>query len=76
MNPHSLLNSPSRLLQPGQTIFSATEAVLSPGHLDSRDVSGLLGTMENAIMLIGPQLKDGRTKTETTEMGKSLHELS
>ncbi|XP_040043009.2 adhesion G protein-coupled receptor E5 [Gasterosteus aculeatus] len=55
-----------------KTIFSATEAVVSPGHLDSRDVSGLLGAMENAIMLIGPQLKDGRTKTETTEMDAEI----
>ncbi|XP_075946885.1 adhesion G protein-coupled receptor E5 [Anarhichas minor] len=49
-------------------LFTATEAILSPGHLDSsEDVSGLLVAVENAIMLIGPQLKDGRTKTTTTE---------
>ncbi|XP_068583927.1 adhesion G protein-coupled receptor E2-like [Cebidichthys violaceus] len=49
-------------------LFTATEDILSPGHLSSsKDVSGLLGTVENAIMLIGPQLKDGRTKTNTTE---------
>ncbi|XP_068448679.1 adhesion G protein-coupled receptor E5 isoform X2 [Clinocottus analis] len=51
-----------------EKLFTATEAILSPGHLDSsEDVSGLLGTVENAIMLIGPQLTDGRTKTVTTE---------
>ncbi|KAI3352950.1 hypothetical protein L3Q82_019517, partial [Scortum barcoo] len=51
-----------------EKLFTATEAVLSPCHLDSSEgVSGLLGTMENAIKLIGPQLKDKHTKIETTE---------
>ncbi|KAM8878297.1 adhesion G protein-coupled receptor E5 [Spinachia spinachia] len=55
-----------------KTIFSATEAILSPGHMDSRDVSGLLGVVENAIMLIGPQLNEGCTKTETTEIDAKI----
>ncbi|XP_070838706.1 adhesion G protein-coupled receptor E5 [Chaetodon trifascialis] len=51
-----------------EKLFTATEAILSPGHLDSsEDVSKLLGTMENAIMLIGPQLKHNHTKLETNE---------
>ncbi|KAK9539871.1 hypothetical protein VZT92_002358 [Zoarces viviparus] len=51
-----------------QNLFTATEAILSPGHLESsEDVSGLLVAVENAIMLIGPQLKDGSTKMTTTE---------
>ncbi|XP_044046181.1 adhesion G protein-coupled receptor E2 [Siniperca chuatsi] len=51
-----------------EKLFTATEAVLSPGHLDSsKDVSGLLSMVENAIMFIGPQLKDKLTKIETTE---------
>lgn len=76
-NPDSILNSPARVLQLGQNLFTATEAILSPGHLESgEDVSGLLVAVENAIMLIGPQLKDGRTKTTTTETGTSGHQLS
>ncbi|XP_035516192.1 adhesion G protein-coupled receptor E5 [Morone saxatilis] len=51
-----------------EKLFTATEAILSPGHLNSSDdVSGLLSTVEKAIMLIGPQLKDSHTKIETTE---------
>ncbi|XP_054460594.1 adhesion G protein-coupled receptor E5 [Anoplopoma fimbria] len=50
-----------------QNLFSATDNILSPGQLDSEDVSELLGTVEKAIMLIGPQLKDGHTKTSTSE---------
>ncbi|XP_059191988.1 adhesion G protein-coupled receptor E2 isoform X2 [Centropristis striata] len=51
-----------------EKLFTATETILSPGHLDSsEDVSGLLETVENAIMLIGPQLKHNRNKIETTE---------
>ncbi|XP_070787072.1 adhesion G protein-coupled receptor E5-like [Enoplosus armatus] len=51
-----------------EKLFTATVAILSPGHVDSSDgVTRLLGVVENAIMLIGPQLKDNRTKLETTE---------
>ncbi|TDH15987.1 hypothetical protein EPR50_G00014670 [Perca flavescens] len=51
-----------------EKIFTATDAILSPGQLhSSEDVSGLLSTVENAIMLIGPQLKDNRTEIETSE---------
>ncbi|XP_074485267.1 adhesion G protein-coupled receptor E3-like [Sebastes fasciatus] len=54
-------------------LFTAIEAILSPGHLDSsEDVSGLLGTVENAIMLIGPQLKRNRTKIENTEIDAEI----
>nr|XP_046263555.1 adhesion G protein-coupled receptor E5 isoform X2 [Scatophagus argus] len=51
-----------------EKLFTATEVVLSPGYLDrSEDVSHLLSTVEKAIMLIGPQLKDHNTKLETSE---------
>lgn len=47
------------------------ESVLSIGRLNSsQDVTDLLGTMENAIMLIGPQLTHNLTKLDTTETGK------
>ncbi|XP_067440152.1 adhesion G protein-coupled receptor E5-like isoform X1 [Thunnus thynnus] len=46
----------------------ATEAILSPGHLNHReDVSAFLQTVEESIRLIGPQLKDSITEMETTE---------
>ncbi|XP_024914372.1 CD97 antigen isoform X2 [Cynoglossus semilaevis] len=49
-------------------LFTATDTILSPGHLDSReDVSKLLGTVENSIMFIGPQLKNNQTKMNTSE---------
>ncbi|XP_033976240.1 adhesion G protein-coupled receptor E5 [Trematomus bernacchii] len=51
-----------------EKLFTAVESILSPGQLNSsEDVSGLLSTVENAIMLIGPQLKDKQTRMETTE---------
>ncbi|GAA6220141.1 CD97 antigen-like [Lates japonicus] len=51
-----------------EKLFTATVSVLSPGPLDNSDhVSKLLSTVENSIMLIGPQLKANRTKIETTE---------
>lgn len=76
-NTYSILISPSCFLQLGQKLFTATETILSPGPLDSsEDVSGLLGTVENSIMLIGPQLKDNRTKLETRETGNNVHKLS
>lgn len=51
-----------------EKLFTATDTILSPGPLErGDDVSGLLGTVENAVMLIGPQLKDKRTKIETKE---------
>lgn len=51
-----------------EKLFTATEEILSPGQLESSDgVSELLGTMENSILLIGPQLKRNHTKIETTE---------
>ncbi|XP_032386919.1 adhesion G protein-coupled receptor E1 isoform X1 [Etheostoma spectabile] len=51
-----------------ENLFTATDAFLSPGQLDSsEDVSGLLSTMENAILLIGPQLKNNRRQIGTSE---------
>ncbi|CAB1443218.1 unnamed protein product [Pleuronectes platessa] len=51
-----------------EKLFTATDAVLSPGRPDSaEEVSLLLGTLENSIMFIGPQLKKNYTKIETAE---------
>ncbi|XP_040001135.1 adhesion G protein-coupled receptor E5 [Xiphias gladius] len=51
-----------------EKLFTVTEAILSPGTLDSSEhVSALLGTVENSIMFIGPQLKKELTKKETTK---------
>lgn len=51
-------------------LFTAIESVLSSGHLSSsQDMNDLLLTMENAILLIGPQLKHNLTKLDTTETG-------
>lgn len=77
MQTQSILISSSRVLQLGQKLFTATDALFSPGHLDSSvDVSGLLSTVENSIKLIGPQLKNNRTKIETHETGNCVHKLS
>ncbi|KAG7223729.1 hypothetical protein INR49_026411 [Caranx melampygus] len=51
-----------------ERLFTETDAILSPGPLkSSHHVSKLLSTMENSILLIGPQLNDNITKMETTE---------
>ncbi|XP_028256735.1 CD97 antigen-like isoform X2 [Parambassis ranga] len=51
-----------------EKLFTATQVILSPGHVNSsEDVSGLLSTVEKSLLLIGPQLKGNRTKMETTE---------
>lgn len=72
-----ILICPSCVLQLGQKLFTATEAILSPGPLNSSDdVTLLLGTVENAIMLIGPQLKESRTKLNTTDTGNWSHVIS
>lgn len=76
-NTFSILISPSFVLQLGQKLFTATDAILSPGQLNNSEyVTGLLGTVENAILLIGPQLKANSNKIETTETGNSVHKLS
>ncbi|CAJ1053201.1 adhesion G protein-coupled receptor E1 [Xyrichtys novacula] len=51
-----------------EKLFTATDVILSPDHLDSsEDVSGLLETLENSIRVIGPQLKRNYTKIETNK---------
>uniref|UniRef100_UPI0037E92F83 adhesion G protein-coupled receptor E5 n=1 Tax=Semicossyphus pulcher TaxID=241346 RepID=UPI0037E92F83 len=51
-----------------EKLLTATDAILAPDHLDSsEDVSVLLDTVENSIRVIGPQLKDKRTKIETNK---------
>ncbi len=68
---------PSCVLQLGQKLFTATVTLLSSGQLNSNeDMSKLLSTVENAIMFIGPQLKDNSTKIETTKTGNSVRKLS
>uniref|UniRef100_A0A3Q3FEE1 CD97 antigen-like n=1 Tax=Labrus bergylta TaxID=56723 RepID=A0A3Q3FEE1_9LABR len=50
-----------------QKLFTATDAILSPHHLDSSEaVSGLLDAVENSVRVIGPQLKGNHTKIETS----------
>lgn len=70
--------SPSCVFQLGQKLFTATEAILSPGPLNSSDdVTLLLGTVENAIKLIGPQLKENHTtELETPDTGNWSHVIS
>uniref|UniRef100_A0A1A8NUH7 CD97 molecule n=1 Tax=Nothobranchius pienaari TaxID=704102 RepID=A0A1A8NUH7_9TELE len=56
-----------------EKLLTATDSILSPGPvITSADVSGLLGTMENSILLIGPQLKGNGTKMGTTEMDAQI----
>lgn len=60
----------------GQKLFTAIEGILSTDGVDStEDVSGVLGTVEKAVALIGPQLKHSRTRLETTKTGNSFHRL-
>ncbi|KAE8300794.1 CD97 antigen Leukocyte antigen CD97 CD97 antigen subunit alpha CD97 antigen subunit beta Precursor [Larimichthys crocea] len=64
-NPGEVKGDGEALLE---KLFTATDAILSPGQLNNSEyVTGLLGTVENAIMLIGPQLKANSNKIETTE---------
>ncbi|KAM9769281.1 adhesion G protein-coupled receptor E5 isoform 2-T2 [Menidia menidia] len=51
-----------------EKLLTATDSILSPGPLDhSEGVSGLLGTVEKSILLIGPQLKRNTTRIESSE---------
>lgn len=62
----------------GQKLFTTIDGILSTDGVDStEDVSGLLGTVEKAVTLIGPQLKHNRTRLETTKTGtkNSFHRL-
>lgn len=60
----------------GQKLFTAIEDILVTDGVDGTEgVSGLLGTMEKAVMLIGPQLKHSRTRLETTKTGNSFYRL-
>ncbi|XP_076004043.1 adhesion G protein-coupled receptor E5 isoform X2 [Genypterus blacodes] len=48
-------------------LFTATDTALSVGHLESsEDVSGLLSAVEDAVRLIGPQLKKSLTRIDTS----------
>ncbi|KAM9314708.1 adhesion G protein-coupled receptor E5 isoform 2-T2 [Pholidichthys leucotaenia] len=56
-----------------EKLFTATDVILTPGHLNnSKGVSGLLNTVEDSILLIGPQLKRNHTKIETSETGAEI----
>ncbi|XP_062304918.1 LOW QUALITY PROTEIN: adhesion G protein-coupled receptor E5-like, partial [Osmerus eperlanus] len=49
-----------------ENLFTATDEMLSPGHLGNRvKASRLLSTMENAVRFIVPQLHDNHTRMET-----------
>ncbi|XP_068178021.1 adhesion G protein-coupled receptor E5-like [Antennarius striatus] len=50
-----------------QKLFTTTETILSSGSLNSEDVTRLLSTVENSILLIGPQLNDSYKMLETTK---------
>ncbi|XP_069570704.1 adhesion G protein-coupled receptor E5 [Brachyistius frenatus] len=51
-----------------ENLLTATDGILSPGLLESSEgVSELLTTVENSILLIGPQLKRDRTTIDTAE---------
>ncbi|KAF7654926.1 hypothetical protein LDENG_00063280 [Lucifuga dentata] len=68
----ALSNSSAEVTTKGEVLlkklFTATDAILTPGHLDSsEDVSGLLDAMEDAVRLIGPQLEKNHTKIETNQ---------
>lgn len=56
-----------------EKLFTETDKILSPGTLDSSEgVSGLLTTVEDAILFIGPQLKHNRTKMENNEIDAEI----
>ncbi|XP_029545906.1 CD97 antigen-like [Salmo trutta] len=49
-----------------ENVFTEIDSLLSQGILsNSREVSGLLGAVEDTLMLIGPQLRDTHTTMET-----------
>ncbi|XP_029545905.1 adhesion G protein-coupled receptor E2 isoform X2 [Salmo trutta] len=49
-----------------ENVFTEIHGFLSQGILsNSREVSGLLGTVEDAMRFIGPQLRDNHTTMET-----------
>ncbi|XP_036804796.1 adhesion G protein-coupled receptor E5-like isoform X1 [Oncorhynchus mykiss] len=54
-------------------VFTEMDGLLSHVILNnSREVSGLLGTMEDAMRLIGPQLRDNHTTRETNHTATEL----
>ncbi|KAM4604391.1 adhesion G protein-coupled receptor E5-like isoform 2-T2 [Polymixia lowei] len=56
-----------------EIVFTATDDLLSPGHLNNSDkVSGLLGVVEQSMKLIGPQLKDNHTRMEISNIEAEL----
>uniref|UniRef100_A0A4W5KL98 EGF-like domain-containing protein n=1 Tax=Hucho hucho TaxID=62062 RepID=A0A4W5KL98_9TELE len=55
-----------------ENVFTEIDSLLSQGILNnSREVSGLLGTVEDAMKLIGPQLRDTHTTMETDHTGNT-----
>ncbi|XP_045069599.1 adhesion G protein-coupled receptor E5-like [Coregonus clupeaformis] len=48
-----------------ENVFTEINGLMSHGILSNREVSGLLGAVEDALSLIGPQLRDNHTTMET-----------
>ncbi|XP_029595317.1 adhesion G protein-coupled receptor E1 isoform X1 [Salmo trutta] len=56
-----------------ENVYTEMDSFLSQGILsNSREVSGLLGTVEDAMRLIGPQLRDTHTTMETDHTATEL----
>ncbi|XP_064857091.1 adhesion G protein-coupled receptor E1-like isoform X1 [Oncorhynchus nerka] len=56
-----------------ENVFTEMDGLLSHAILNnSREVSGLLGTMEDAMRFIGPQLRDTHTTMETDHTATEL----
>ncbi|KAM9492193.1 uncharacterized protein ACWYII_004131 [Salvelinus alpinus] len=56
-----------------ENVFTEIDSLLSQGILsNSREVSGLLGAVEDTLMLIGPQLRDTHTTMETDHTAAEL----
>uniref|UniRef100_A0A4W5KXP2 Uncharacterized protein n=1 Tax=Hucho hucho TaxID=62062 RepID=A0A4W5KXP2_9TELE len=56
-----------------ENVYTEIDCLLSQGILNnSREVSGLLGAVENAMKLIGPQLRDNHTTLETDHTATEL----
>ncbi|XP_042172078.1 adhesion G-protein coupled receptor G2-like isoform X2 [Oncorhynchus tshawytscha] len=56
-----------------ENVLTEIDSLLSQGILsNSREVSGLLGVVEDTLMLIGPQLRDTHTTMETDHTATEL----
>ncbi|XP_030595316.1 adhesion G protein-coupled receptor E1 [Archocentrus centrarchus] len=56
-----------------EKLFTETDKILSPATLDSSEgVSGLLTTVEDSILFIGPQLKNSHTRMENNKIDAEI----